>query len=135
MEVKVETKCGRCKKAEEKSMPLEEAGKLEQEGHLRIEAAASLVGEFNKHFGSSSFPDIVVAVRGPEGNYTVKTLDGLCERPGAARNKGCSQKVANHIEAIFAVEPPKKRVTKPKPPGGAATADPPKKNPPKGKGK
>lgn len=131
MDVKVETKCGRCGRTEEKSMALEAAGKMEQESTLRAEAAANLKDAFNEKFGSSGYPDIVVAVRNSGGDYTVNTLDGLCSREGAARNRGCKTRVANLIDEIFTVAAPKKRAAPKKEP----PAEPPKKNPPKGKGK
>jgi hypothetical protein len=45
-------------------------------------------------------PTVVMFIRKGEG-YEVKTLDNLCEKPDAKRNKGCATRVNELMKDIF----------------------------------
>lgn len=136
MDVKILQQCERCGRKEEKTVSLEAAQKLSAEAESRKLAAGSVATILNTELKDPKYPEIIVALRSPGSeSYIVKTLDGLCERPGAERNKGCKQRVVNLVSAIFTIETPKPKKDKPKkvetatPPNGDAKP----KHPPQSK--
>ena len=115
MDVKIVQNCSRCGRKEEKTVSLEIAQELNKTAEARKQEADNLPTVFNETFKNSLYPEIVVAVRFPgEEYYNVNTLDGLCERPGAERNKGCRARVNNLLKAVFEVEKTVKKTPKPK---------------------
>lgn len=114
MEVKVPLKCGRCGKAEEKLVPMETAQALVEEINQKAVELTNL-----KNMASSLnvklAPAVILFVRKGEG-YEVKTLDNLCEKPDAKRNKGCATRVAELLKDIFELHTGEKKERKPRTP-------------------
>jgi hypothetical protein len=99
MQVTVQKICGRCGKEEDVTMSIEAAQELETNENARIAAAEALAETLNATLSPLS-PDVIIAVRGPSGNYSVTHMSNLCNNPGAARNKGCLARVAALIQDI-----------------------------------
>ena len=99
MQVTVQKICGRCGKEEDVVMSIEEAKALEETEGERATEAEALAETLNATLSNLS-PDVIIAVRGPSGNYSVTHMSNLCNNPGAARNRGCLARVAALIQDI-----------------------------------
>jgi hypothetical protein len=121
MEVTVAMNCGRCGKKESRSLSLEEAQTLMDRSEAKTETQENLVTELNELLGDDH-PDVIIAIRTADGVYEVKTLDSLCDAPGAKRNKGCKTRVETLVGDIFMTneaapkkKSPAKQITAPTP--------------------
>lgn len=126
MEVKVPIKCGRCGRTEERSVQMEAAQAMVEEINQKAAVLTNLkqmAGSIDTKLG----PALVLFVRKGDG-YEVKTLDNLCEKPDAKRNKGCATRVNELMKDIFDLHAGEKKERKPRTP-----KDP--NAPPKEKGK
>lgn len=126
MEVKVPIKCGRCGRTEERSVQMEAAQAMVEEINQKAAVLTNLkqmAGSIDTKLG----PALVLFVRKGDG-YEVKTLDNLCEKPDAKRNKGCATRVNELMKDIFELHTGEKKERKPRTP-----KDP--NAPPKEKGK
>jgi hypothetical protein len=113
MEVKVPMKCGRCGKTEEKSVQMEEAQALVDEINKKAEVLAKL----KDYAGSlpANAPAVIMFMQSGDG-FKVKTLDNLCEKPDAKRNKGCATRVNELLKDIFELHTGEKKERKPRTP-------------------
>jgi hypothetical protein len=108
-----------------------------------MEAAQALVEEINQKAvelsnlksiaGSLNValaPAVILFVRKGD-HYEVKTLDNLCEKPDAKRNKGCATRVTELLKDIFELHTGEKKERKPRTPKDPSA---PPKEPNKDKG-
>lgn len=114
MEVKVPLKCGRCGRTEEKSVPMETAQTMVEEINRKAQALAGLK-DFASGLDPALSPAVILFVR-KENLYEVKTLDNLCEKPDAKRNKGCAARVTELLKDIFELHLGEKKERKPRAP-------------------
>jgi len=112
MEVTVSINCGRCGKKETKSLSLEAAQELLEKSETETTVRDELTAALNELLGDEH-PDVVIATRTDDGVYDVKTLDALCDTPGAKRNKGCKSRVTTLIGDIFMTNEPAPSKKKP----------------------
>lgn len=114
MEVKVPIKCGRCGRTEERLVQMEAAQALVEE----INQKAAILSNLKQMAGSIDTkigPSVIMFVR--KGDvYEVKTLDNLCEKPDAKRNKGCATRVTELLKDIFELHAGEKKERKPRTP-------------------
>jgi hypothetical protein len=129
MDVKIKAKCGRCNKAEEKTVSLETASSMDE----AREDADRKFGEFTDVVKDAvqslewdkNGPELIVMGRTDTG-YEVRQLSDMCNAPDAKRNKGCVSRVKYLIKELF-MENPKKPSTPKKPKDKPADPTPPKK--------
>ncbi len=117
MEVTVEVQCGRCKKTQARSLTLQEAQALEAKDGAKTELAAALPELINAAL-TDDHPDIIIAIRQPEGTYNVESLDNLCDAPDKKRNKGCASRVSFLLGDILMTNPPPEKKKAPAPSKG-----------------
>lgn len=132
MEVKVPLKCGRCGRIEEKSVQMDEAQKLVEEINQKAAILANLKS-MAQGIDSNLGPSFIVFVLRGDG-YEVKTLDNLCMKPDAKRNKGCAARVNELLKDIFELRAGAPKERKPRIPKDPNTL-PKEKNGKNGKGK
>jgi hypothetical protein len=114
MEVKVPLKCGRCGRTEEKLVQMETAQAMVEEINQKaviLKNLKEMAGSIDSKLG----PNVVLFIRKGEG-YEVKTLDNLCEKPDAKRNKGCATRVNELMKDIFDLHAGEKKERKPRTP-------------------
>lgn len=114
MEVKVPLKCGRCGRTEEKLVQMETAQAMVEEINQKsviLKNLKEMAGSIDSKLG----PNVVLFIRKGEG-YEVKTLDNLCEKPDAKRNKGCATRVTELLKDIFELHTGEKKERKPRTP-------------------
>jgi DNA-binding Xre family transcriptional regulator len=127
MEVKVPKKCDRCGKSEDVAVSMETAQTLVEEANKKATVLATLKDLCTKLDPALS-PMVIMYIR-TEGGYTLKTLDNLCAKPEAQRNKGCVVRVRDLVNDIFSshVAEPKERAPRkprtPKPAEGQAAGE------------
>lgn len=107
MDVKIESKCGRCGKKHEQTMSLERAAGMSAEEQKKAQAL-SLIQEFASALNPDLHPELVMIHKNEGGAYEVHTLDNLCSNTDAKRNKGCSARVMSLVSEIFAAPKEKK---------------------------
>ena len=111
MNVTVQQTCGRCGKKTMVEMPLSEAQALADKDKASSEAEANLTELLNEQL-NENHPDIIVATRGEDGNYIVKTLRGLCETGNKTKNRGCGPRVNDLLGEVFQVKKSPKKPAK-----------------------
>lgn len=104
MDVKIETKCERCGKKSEKTLPLEAAQAMSAADTRKQTAVNNFLTELKKIYTAEQ-PEVIVVRRTSDGQVAVQHFDQLCSSPDAKRNRGCSSRVDTLIEEIF--KPPK----------------------------
>lgn len=125
MEVKVAVTCGRCGRSEEKPVQLEEAQDLVNATNKKSEELSRL-REFTSTLDESVSPALIAYVRNEDGGYTMKTLDNLCRKPDAKRNKGCAVRVEELLKDVFELhkgEPKERKPRKPRTPKEPGTGN------------
>lgn len=114
MEVKVPLKCGRCGRTEEKLVQMETAQAMVEEINQKATILTNLKS-MAQSIDSKLGPTVILFIRKGEG-YEVKTLDNLCEKPDAKRNKGCATRVNELMKDIFELHTGEKKERKPRTP-------------------
>jgi len=126
MDVKVQVKCGRCSKSEEKTVTLEGAAEMDEaqlDADRKFGDFTAGVKEVVGTVGyQESGPEVIVMQRTDTG-YEIRQLSDMCSTPDAKRNKGCKSRVDYLVKEIF-LQNPKKPATPKKP------KDPPPQDPP-----
>lgn len=135
MDVKIKAKCGRCNKAEEKTVTLEQASNLEEaqlDADRKFEDFTGVVKDaIEKLEYDKKGPEVIVMQR-TETGYEIRQLSDMCSAPDAKRNKGCQSRVDYLVKEMFLQNP--KKPSTPKKPKDKPPADHPTP-PTNGKGK
>ena len=123
MEVKVPMTCGRCGRSDEKTVSIETAQALVNEITSKSEVLTNLKA-YGEQLDKNLSPAVILYLRTSDG-YILKTLDNLCQKPDAKRNKGCNARVNELLKDIFEMgrgEPKERKPRKVKEKADAAPA-------------
>ena len=99
MDVKIETKCGRCGRKSEVSVSLDRASEIVSGDKDKTEALEELTGKI-REYNADLLPEVMVFVKNADNEYDIETLDNLCELDGK-RNKGCKARVKYLVEDMM----------------------------------
>jgi hypothetical protein len=113
MDLKVPKKCDRCGRVEDVIMTETDVAALVETTNKKAEELKR-INEFGRTLDTELAPTLVMFVKNSEGGYDSRTLDILCSRPDATRNKGCEARVQELLSDIFDLK--KDEVKKPRKP-------------------
>ena len=99
MDVKIETKCGRCGRKSEASVSLDRASEIVNGDKEKANALDDLVAKI-REYDADLLPEVMTFVKNEDGEYDIETLDNLCELDGK-RNKGCKARVKYLVEDMM----------------------------------
>jgi hypothetical protein len=99
MDVKIETKCGRCGRKSETSVSLDRASEIVNGDKEKTSALKELT-ESIRNYDSKLLPDVLILVKNDDGEYDIEALDDLCELDGK-RNRGCKARVKYLVEDLM----------------------------------
>jgi hypothetical protein len=99
MDVKIETKCGRCGRKSETSVSLDRASEIVNGDKEKASALEDLVTKI-REYDVSLLPEVMTFVKNEDGEYDIETLDNLCELDGK-RNRGCKARVKYLVEDMM----------------------------------
>lgn len=98
MDVKIQTKCGRCGRLGEKVVSIDEASELlatEKQQKAALDSFLEVLKEQDNEF----LPEVMILKKNGE-RFDVEVLDNLCEIDGK-RSKGCKARVSYLIEDLM----------------------------------
>lgn len=99
MDVKVQTKCGRCGRTGEKVVSIDQASELLATEKQQTAALEKFIEALNEQDGDF-LPEVIILKKNADRGFDVETLDNLCELDGK-RSKGCKSRVNYLIEDLM----------------------------------
>lgn len=110
MDVKVQTKCGRCGRTGEKVVSIDQASELLATEKQQTAALEKFIEALNEQDGDF-LPEVIILKKNADRGFDVETLDNLCELDGK-RSKGCKSRVNYLVEDLmFRIKHESKPVT------------------------